>query len=109
MTHPQLTKASYKELHGWHGGSGYTFVSEGTGSGIKMFNFQLFVAKDGRTRLNVGNRSIVLTEEQARGLEPFAYVDNDQIWITENSQPKAAGHVGLSSHRSNVPNLPGRR
>ena len=68
----KITKKSWKTLLGWHAGSGWAFISEGTGTGSRSFFFQLFKARNGKTFIGLGNKkAIKLTDEQALALESF--------------------------------------
>jgi hypothetical protein len=78
MKHLNLTKGSERELRGWHGGSGEVFRSDGTGNGISICGFRLWMGQDGCARLMLGNlKPVKLSPEQTAALDAFVTRDND--------------------------------
>jgi len=71
----KLTKKSKNELMNWHGGSGTVFFSTGEGNSFKIADF--FFRKYGeKYRLGIGNKSILLTDEQIKEMGEMAIEDN---------------------------------
>lgn len=77
MKHLNLTKASKKELEGWHQGSGYMFLSAGSRA-IQMCFIRLVKNKAG-TLLMMGNsRAVKLTPEQEAVIGDFAILESEE-------------------------------
>jgi hypothetical protein len=69
----ELTKKSCFNLSTHNKGRGRLFVSTGTGNSHNSYDFILFVAKNNKHYLQIGNGQIELTEEQIKQMGATYY------------------------------------